>query len=778
MYLNPHKRRRTNRRNTLSYSLKTYFNKSNLHDLKKQITAENCQLVDRRSHSILILLANNKHLTVDHVQYLVSIGTDIDMIDQEGNTFILKLVNQQPPRLVLLKELLKSNLEFELPMKILYDYFRRQTTDNKKPKTNRKRKKKKKKSIKKRNIELEKEEEEEEEAEEEEKESKEEKKSKESKEEKKKKKTTTKKDYDLIDLCISKGVSVDALDRNGRSILIQIIQETKYTMQLVEQVRRLGINVDRIDDGKHNAIKSALYIWPVQYDLIKLLIKKGANLDFPRVPHKYRWNGEILKKSKQTYGPAHFACSETVDKISRKLLRLFYKAGCDFSLEGESGKDIFQMCCDHDNVTLKVIKFLIEEAGVDVHSRTSEDIRTGLQIMCSKKNIDLTIFRYLCQKDNNLNRRGRGGKTTLHCLCLENQNEMEIFEILINSGANVNSHDNKKWSALHYLSQDGRTNFKVFNYLLDQGADINCRTDKNETPLYFFCGNPNTTVENAKSLLSKGAKIDLRQRNGNTLLHQVCLTTKNFEIIKFLVEEKKMDIDATCDDKLTPLSHLCLSKKINMELIKYFVCNGATINHYPTYYITSLFGHICKERNLNLTLFKYFLNNGVRLFEPGMDYTKTPGYYLLENGKMNSFKLLLDYGLKINAPICPETTSSYLQEFISRNNYKIVRFLFENGADLNSNTHTDHSTWFGFFGYSRTSFHLLKLLAKYNANLNERGTDRDTPLIRYCKAYTFEPDPIYFLLKNGAELNLKNNENKTALFFITKHFFIINRPWL
>ena len=100
---------------------------------------------------------------------------------------------------------------------------------------------------------------------------------------------------------------------------------------------------------------------------------------------------------------------------------------------------------------------------------------------------------------------------------------------------------------------------------------------------------------------------------------------------------------------------------------------------------------------------------------------------------------------------------------------KVVKFLLDNGADVNKKNKYSKSVL--FYPFRKKLLDIPKLLISCGANVNIRDNYNATPLMSACSilkkgepAFTYHPY-IEFLVKNGAKLDAKNMAGETALFY-------------
>lgn len=205
---------------------------------------------------------------------------------------------------------------------------------------------------------------------------------------------------------------------------------------------------------------------------------------------------------------------------------------------------------------------------------------------------------------------------------------------------------------------------------------------------------------------------------GNDMELQVSMTPLmyasylgNYEIARYLVEEKKADINAENEYGWTALKYA--SDEGRLEIVKYLVENGASVDA-EVLTITK-----------NLEIFEYLLERG-NLNINSVGYLGMTALSLasIEYENLEMIKYLLEKGADIN--VKNEDGSTALMTASMYGNLEIIKYLIENGADINS-----------------------------------KDNDDSTALIYASKWGNLET--VEYLVKNGADINIKDIENKTAL---------------
>lgn len=108
--------------------------------------------------------------------------------------------------------------------------------------------------------------------------------------------------------------------------------------------------------------------------------------------------------------------------------------------------------------------------------------------------------------------------------------------------------------------------------LLRLGVDASATDNKGESPLFCLTRSCKETIPIVKVLLQSGASMEAKHR-GDTLLHRAVGYGMS-ELVKFLVEEHGVDVNAVNHEGQTPF---CIAVKCAapIELIKFLIERGA-----------------------------------------------------------------------------------------------------------------------------------------------------------------------------------------------------------
>ncbi len=210
------------------------------------------------------------------------------------------------------------------------------------------------------------------------------------------------------------------------------------------------------------------------------------------------------------------------------------------------------------------------------------------------------IFKYLLDKGANVNIRLSHRQTPLHYLLKnygnQNQTSYEALCLLLSKGAEVNAKDLYGRTPLHtginLSAQIGMgLGKKILVTLLDHGANLHTQDEKGWKPLYraYELGN----IEILQELVKRGESLNEFSTSGMNALHYACHYISlpgRFELIKYLIENQKMDVNMPMwNGKVsgghTPIMFaLCSQSPLedDFEILNYLLKAGANLNYQMT----------------------------------------------------------------------------------------------------------------------------------------------------------------------------------------------------
>ncbi len=291
-----------------------------------------------------------------------------------------------------------------------------------------------------------------------------------------------------------------------------------------------------------------------QFELAKLLIDKGANID-----------------TKDSYGntPLH-----SVRKI--EIAKLLVENGADVNSRNRDREtplhNLAHYCKGAD---AELVKFYISK-GADVNARNNEgytplDIAVamsykniaaalheaggehgdplGAELLKAAKDGDLNRVKELVKQGVDISFKDIFGYTPLLVAAI--WGHKEIVELLIANGANINLYSKEGSRTALHLAAEGDSKDLV-KLLIDKGAYIEAKSFFGETPLHTAARSHfKENGEIVETLISAGASVNSRDECGQTPLWNAA-EYNHLEAAKILIKNG-VDINAIDDKGMTPL---------------------------------------------------------------------------------------------------------------------------------------------------------------------------------------------------------------------------------
>ncbi|MEI0559937.1 ankyrin repeat domain-containing protein, partial [Brachyspira intermedia] len=370
-----------------------------------------------------------------------------------------------------------------------------------------------------------------------------------------------------------------------------------------------------------------------------------------------------------------------------------------------------------------------------------------------------------------------------------------------------------------YIYQDSTPLFLAvqFGYndlakeLIKEGADVNARASGMETEteggldmLYYAVRNNNP--EMTKILIDKG--LDKNRDYGyeySTYLTDIAIDNNNLDVLKILV--KRGDSKETLIPKAVEQNNIEMVKYLlsigqdidaqifydgfwvnsplkvaaengYIEMAKFLIDEGANLNSADDYMFYAYNNYDIAKLLVDNDVFNLNTNTtreqAIKLVQDGKYYeiekllssedsNNIDGYDELMNaiskGDMKALEKLIKDDTDLNKQYDKITP---LGLAAARNDKEIVKFLVEKGADINLEDGYGYTPLIKAMKYRNIDLakNIVDLKPDLNAICSATG---DTPLTYLAREVWFGTDLCYYMIKNGADVNKKNDNGDTPL---------------
>ena len=214
-------------------------------------------------------------------------------------------------------------------------------------------------------------------------------------------------------------------------------------------------------------------------------------------------------------------------------------------------------------------------------------------------------------------------------------------------------------------------------------------------------------IDEYKVFASKCINLD----EHNDIIHYACWGN-NLDIVKYLVEERNVDINYIDRDGWYPIHSACNS----LDLIEYLVEKGADINC-RGYKGNHLIHLVCNDKyDESIEIAEWLIAHNVDV-NCLNDELVSPIHYACMRGMLGIVKLLVGCGLDVN---CADKNGWCPIHYACENgNIELVKYLISCGVKLNSFTKCGtHPLHIAIRRVSYGESKLFQLLEKNGANLN------------------------------------------------------------
>ena len=294
---------------------------------------------------------------------------------------------------------------------------------------------------------------------------------------------------EIASYLIEKGANVNcfALEKPYYTPL-QIASKNGY-IDIVEKLLKNGadINIKNID--RLNALSYAIDY--NHLDVVKLLINNGSIIDNSRDAYGYT----ILDLARYKPEIKNYLLSIN-NSLTEELKHLPPPSDDETikELKKLSSHDIFYSCIKYnlslkffklankkgltadDMLLLSVLKYQslygVEksiELGADVNTTDSDDWSV---LMCSSRNGNLDIVKYLVEHGADVNKIDKWTDTAL--MCASEKGHLPVVEYLVEHGADVNIQNNI-WKRTALICASEKGHLSIVKYLVEHGADVNLK---------------------------------------------------------------------------------------------------------------------------------------------------------------------------------------------------------------------------------------------------------------------------------------------------------------
>ena len=394
----------------------------------------------------------------------------------------------------------------------------------------------------------------------------------------------------------------------------------------------------------------------------------------------------------------------------------------NFGLATELEKDTYDQ---HFNLLL--LSKIIADNKITADSKDRiTDVWHALYL--SVKHGPTDAIKLLLDNGADINITDAAGWSALHFAAANGH--VDVAQSLLKYKANAEAKDNDGWSALHLAAKCGSAN--SIKLLLDHGAHINTKDDEGWSALHFAAINNHT--EATQSLLKHKANVEAKDNDGWSALH-LAAKYGSTNTIKLLLDHGA-DINTTNKEGQSALDLAKAGQyKDSIDIIIQFI---------KTAFFKSTFN------NVTISQIQEYLDLGIDINDTNED-SNTLLHLATQQNAPETISWLLNAGADVNAMNKNgETALTIARKLNDKNTIKIIQTAVES-ALLSAATEEPENL-----------AEVAKCLAQ-NIDVDAISKDGYTALLSALSLG--HENVIGLLLQNGANINIANDKNQTALHF-------------
>jgi len=264
----------------------------------------------------------------------------------------------------------------------------------------------------------------------------------------------------------------------------------------------------------------------------------------------------------------------------------------------------------------------------------------------------------------------------------------------------------------------------------------------------LICAIANLTT--VKKCMNMG--MDVNKMGLQGYLPLSCSLQNDINVVKYLVEKGRANVNPLSDLAVTPLS--TSSGNGNLALVKYLIKQGADVNPDDKKGTPLIFG----SQNGHLPVVKYLVQNGAKVNQR-IALGTTALFMSSQFGHLEIVQYLIKNGANVNQAMDNGATPLFMN--CRKNHLEIVQCLVEKGkADVNQ-AKKDGTTPLLMMRSEPNNLQLVKYLIKNGANVNQANNNGVTPLL--VGSQNGDLLIVEYLVENGADVNQFMNNGLTPI---------------
>lgn len=384
---------------------------------------------------------------------------------------------------------------------------------------------------------------------------------------------------------------------------------------------------------------------------------------------------------------------------------------------------------------LDIVKFLVEK-GAKLDMADSHGWGP-ISFSAASGQTDTDIYDYLIDKGADIQKeQDHHGNNALH-VAASRAKDLKLVDYFIHKGMDINSTDHQGNGIFHYAAQGG--NIEILKQLKERGVSTAKNDATSENAIFFASKGRESSLALYKYLESIGLSAKVKTKKGVTPLHNLASSSIDTKIFDYFIE-KGVDPNTVDNEGNTALLTAAARNKI--EAVKYFADKADNIDHADkdgrtalavavqsnsgevvSYLISKGADVNIKDSKGNNLASYLFASRGIpRDFDAKVASLKNNGFNFkqlqgdnssvwhlaVSKNNLGLLKKVSAFGADVNGKDTNGNTPLHYAA-MTTDNADILRYLINNGADLQSTTE------FGETAYDLASEN--ELLAKNKVDL-------------------------------------------------------------
>ncbi|GMI48513.1 hypothetical protein TrCOL_g5911 [Triparma columacea] len=335
----------------------------------------------------------------------------------------------------------------------------------------------------------------------------------------------------------------------------------------------------------------------------------------------------------------------------------------------EGGNKALAVACDTSDYNYTPLQLNFANSQ-DVKAMNSE----GARLVSASANGEKSVVRKYLKEGVSVNAVDWDNLTPL--IAASSSGHLDVVKVLVGAGADVEMTDKDGINALMEASISGK--LQVVKYLIDQKADPTATTPTGVNALWLAAAEGRDDV--VKYLLGASVSPLVERNDGITALSAACVAG-HLKVVEVLLRDEEVKREGLVDkgdrEGLTPIMNSC--ENGNVDILQLLIKSGGDVNKVSVNGFTPL---IVASAAGSVTQVEILLKAGAKVDQIHSEGV-TALMYAAASGHLDVAKLLVKEGADVGVKhsnggtALMETGAS-----LSENNHEIMEFLISKGAQF------------------------------------------------------------------------------------------------